>query len=251
MKTNPQVTSGSWCKTNAYLFCQYQDNFVLPGATFLEFGGLPPYVSKPAKFIFVSRDHIPLCIKKCGLRQFGASSHFVVCDPPFVRLRFSEAMSGSPDWKPGHQVRPSSSTSNRKFGTTAPSSVKVSPSSTDMSGRFAREHSRKRPLSDVTDDDPGDRRVQPRTAVFENEVVHFWAPPLPTAKASPQGTPFTSMGTIFEPPDVTRISLSTGRSILPPRQFSMGHGPPFVPAPQAMWPGGMFKPGWHIGAYFR
>ena len=38
---------------------------------------------------------------------------------------------------------------------------------------------------------------------------------------------------------------------LMPRLFTIGNGPPFVPSPQAMWPGGMFKPGWHIGAYFR
>ena len=168
--------------------------------------------------------------------------------PASVRSCFSEAMSGSPDWKPGHQVRPSSSASNRKLSTTAPPSVKVSPSSIDISGRFVRVYSKKRPLSDVQDDDSGDRRVRPRTAIFGGDTVHFWAAPLPTAKASPPGTPFVSPRTIFEPPDVPRISMSTGRSIQPPRHFSIGNGPPFVPAPQAMWPGGMFNPGWHIGA---
>ena len=36
-----------------------------------------------------------------------------------------------------------------------------------------------------------------------------------------------------------------------PKLYTIGNGPPFAPSPQAMWPGGMFKPGWHIGAYFR
>ena len=212
-------------------------------------------------------------------------------------------MSGSPDWKPGHSVRPSSA-SNRKMGTAAPSQTEISPSSNDMSGRYARKHpigaksqaaifgggianfptinsradlekathesavagraatnagakhSGKRPISEVTGDESENRRVQPRTAVFGDEVVHLSAPPLPTGVASPPGTPFVSGAPIFDPaiygpPEVERISLTPGRSILPPRQFLCGQGPPFVPSPQAMWPGGMFKPGWHIGADFR
>ena len=160
-------------------------------------------------------------------------------------------MSGSPDWKPGHQVRPSSSASNWKFSNAAQSSVKVSPSSIDMSGRFARDQSRKRPLSDITDDDPDDRRVRPRTAIFGgDEKVYIRATPSHTAKTAPPSTPFVSPCSIFGKPEVLKL-MELGRGQLPPRQFSYGGGPPFVPEPQAMWPGGMLSPGWHIGAFFR
>ena len=124
-------------------------------------------------------------IRTAPVRWFKLS----VCASAFTQSPASRAMSGFLDWKPAHPARPSF-TSNRKIGSITPSTVKVSPSSIDMSGRYAR----KRPLSDGPRDGSGDRRVRPRTASLPHEDVHFGSPPAKPTGAAPLPGPSGSNG---------------------------------------------------------
>ena len=181
-----------------------------------------------------------------------------MCAIAFTEPPASRAMSGSLDWKPAHSARPSSVT-DRKIGSITPSKAKVSPSSFDMSGRNVRTG----PLSNDPASGPGDRRVLPRTgkASYPRSDIRGMDATPPSAPNSPHGpppatptgasplltpfignevTPFVSVRPIFDP---ARINA--------PAVTSLSMAFPFVPPPQTMWSGGMFKPGWHIGAYFR
>ena len=134
-------------------------------------------------------------------------------------------MSGAPDWKPGCTARPSCSASNRKLGSSAPSSIKASPSSIDLSGG---SWSRKRPRAHTDEDDLLDRQAtgskRPRTggSIFggDNKV---YVRSVPKSPANPPVGP----------------------------QWKRSHSFALEVSPQAMCPGGMFEPGWHIGAWFR
>ena len=137
-------------------------------------------------------------------------------------------MSGTPDWKPGCTARPSCSASNRKLGRMAPSSIKVSPSSIDLSGRHGGDWSGKRSRTHTAEDDRLDRQAasskRPRTggSIFGGGT-----------KVYVRSTPST-------------VAIAP---VAP--QWTRSHPFAVQVAPQAMCPGGMFEPGWHIGAWFR
>ena len=60
----------------------------------------------------------------------------------------------------------------------------------------------------------------------------------------PPGAPTSSRG-----PAPGQASVPSIASV--PRPFSIENRPVNFPSPNAMWPGGMFRPGWCIGAWFR
>ena len=137
-------------------------------------------------------------------------------------------MSGSPDWKPGCAARPSCSASNRKLGRLAPSSVKVSPSSIDLSGRHGGDWSRKRPRTHAAKDDRSDDQAA-------------------SSKRPRSGGSIFGGGTrVYE--DFAPLAAAV-TTVAP--QWTRSHPFAVQVAPQAMCPGGMFEPGWHIGAWFR
>ena len=161
------------------------------------------------------------------------------------------AMSGSPDWKPTFSARPSSVT-DKKSSMIVPSKAEMSPSSFDLSGRNVRPkldpkaaashilacRTAESPASGNSADEAGSRSRSPRVFICGVEAM-------------PPGAPTSSRGPAPTQASVPSIASVPRSDSLLFRPFSIGNGPPFIPAPQAMWPGGIFRPGWCIGAWFR
>ena len=143
-------------------------------------------------------------------------------------------MSGTPDWKPGHRARPSSLAGSQMPEAVGQSTLRVSPSSIDMSGRHERapiasnvakraicDTMARRAICDKTEEDKAnDRRVRARGgSIFGGDAEGDIA--LPEASSG----------------------SASNRMMIPPAV-------PAVPQPRSH-AGATFDRGWHIGAYFR
>ena len=150
-------------------------------------------------------------------------------------------MSGSPEWKPTFSARPSSVT-DRMSNTITPSKAKMSPSDFYLSGRnvrpkpdskaaASRSLARHTAEPSTSGSSASDARDRSRT-------------PSGVEAIAPLGAPVPFRGTAPSQGSVPSIAGSA-------RPFNLSTRAVTAPASIEMWPGGIFRPGWSVGAWFR
>ena len=166
----------------------------------------------------------------------------------YVIIFALQAMSGTPDWKPGLRARPSSLAGSTALVPVAPVVLRASPSSIDLSGRHEHapiasqvgdpqsKHVRKRAICDTADEDKQcNRHVRARGgSIFGGDTM-----PVPVPSDTPRASPPDSRGpasSVFSMVDIPTPPVAQAYGL----------------AGLGTWQSGRFiDQGWKTGAYFR